>query len=70
MRNINLKYIEEKYDENGILSEYKLKIPENFNFAYDVVDDIAEHEPNRRAMLWVGKDGEERNFTFGDMKLW
>ncbi len=70
MRNINLKYVEEKYDENGILSEYKLKIPGDFNFAYDVVDDIAVHEPNRRAMLWVGKNGEERNYTFADMKRW
>ena len=70
IRNINLKYVEEKYDENGVLSEYQLKIPEDFNFAYDVVDDIAAHEPNRRAMFWVGKDGEERNFTFGDMKRW
>ncbi len=70
MRDIHLKYVEETYDENGILCEYQLKIPENFNFAYDVVDDIAAHEPGRRAMLWVGKNGEERAFTFGDMKRW
>ncbi|HNX15707.1 MAG TPA: AMP-binding protein [Oscillospiraceae bacterium] len=70
MRNINLNYVGEKYDENGILCEYKLKIPEDFNFAYDVVDDIAVHEPSRRAMFWVGKNGEERNYTFADMKRW
>jgi len=68
MRNINLRYVDEKYDENGILIDYKLKWPENFNFGYDVVDDIAVNDPNRKAMIWCNPQGEERVYTFADMK--
>ena len=68
MRNINLRYVDETYDENGLLTEYRLKWPENFNFGYDVVDDIAANEPDKRAMIWCNPKGEERIYTFADMK--
>ena len=70
MRNINLRYVEEAYDESGVLSEFKVNIPESFNFGYDVVDDIAVNDPDRRAMVWCNPEGEEHVFTFGDMKTW
>ncbi len=69
MRNINLRYVEETYDENKVLDSYKLKYPDNFNFAYDIVDDIAINDPDRRAMVWVHPNGEERTFSFKDMKV-
>jgi acetyl-CoA synthetase len=68
MQNLNLKYVNETYDEHGILTKFSLNIPENFNFAYDIVDEIARVEPNRRAMLWCNEAGEERSFSFGEMK--
>ena len=68
MRNINLRYVDETYDENGLLDKYTLKWPENFNFGYDVVDDIAVNEPDRKAMVWCNPSGEERIFTFADIK--
>jgi len=68
MRNINLRYVDETYDENGLLTEYRLKWPENFNFGYDVVDDIAANEPDKRAMIWCNPQGEEHIYTFADMK--
>ncbi|MBO7351438.1 MAG: AMP-binding protein [Candidatus Methanomethylophilaceae archaeon] len=68
MRNINLRYVDETFDENGLLTEYRLKWPENFNFGYDVVDDIAANEPDKRAMIWCNPQGEERIYTFADMK--
>lgn len=68
MRNINLRYVEETYDEKGVLSSYRLKCPEHFNFGYDIVDDIALNDPDRRAMVWCNPAGEERVFTFADMK--
>ena len=46
MRNINLRYIDETYDENGLLETYKVHYPDNFNFGYDIVDDIAINDPN------------------------
>lgn len=46
----------------------KIKIPENFNFAYDVVDEIARETPDKIAMVWCNDKGEEALFTFADMK--
>ena len=47
---------------------FKLKIPENFNFGFDVVDVYAEEEPDREALIWCDDDGNERHFTFADVK--
>ena len=70
MRNINLRYVEESYDEQGRLDSFEVHCPDNFNFGYDVVDDIALAEPDRRAMVWCNPEGEKHVFTFGDMKKW
>ena len=68
MLQLHKKYVDEVLDQNGTIESFKLKTPENFNFAYDIVDQIAESEPDRRAMTWCNDHGEERVFTFGDMK--
>lgn len=47
---------------------FKLNIPENFNFAYDVVDAWAAEEPDREALLWTNPAGEELRFSFLQMK--
>ncbi len=70
MRNINERYVDETYDENGVLQTYRVHYPDSFNFAYDIVDDIAENDPGRRAMVWCNPEGEEHVFTFADMKKW
>lgn len=70
MRNLNLRYIEETYGEDGLLTSFKVNCPDEFNFGYDVVDDIAENDPDRRAMVWCNPEGEEHVFTFADMKRW
>ncbi len=49
-------------------ANFRLTIPRDFNFAYDVVDAWAAEEPSREALLWTNPDGEERRFTFADMK--
>ncbi len=48
---------------------YKLTYNDNFNFAYDVVDVLGKNSPDKLAMLWISKDGEEKRFTFKDMML-
>lgn len=70
MRQIDLRYVEETYDDHGILERFRLHYPENFNFGYDVVDDIADNDPQRPAMVWCNPEGEEHVFTFADMKRW
>jgi acetyl-CoA synthetase len=47
---------------------YRVNVPENFNFAYDVVDEIALKTPGKIAMVWCNDLGEEHIFTFADMK--
>ncbi|MGP1436835.1 MAG: AMP-binding protein [Phocaeicola sp.] len=46
----------------------KIKVPENFNFGYDVVDQWAKEEPDRKALLWTNDQGEHIQFTFFDLK--
>ncbi|MDR2933554.1 MAG: AMP-binding protein [Oscillospiraceae bacterium] len=67
VENFYKQFCTESFDERGVLSSYESIYPESFNFAYDVVDKIAEMEPDRRAMVWCNVAGEERVFTFSDM---
>ena len=55
-------------DFEDFKANYKLIVPENFNFAYDIVDAWAAKEPDKRALLWTNDQGECREFTFGEMK--
>ena len=43
-------------------------IPENFNFAYDVMDAWAEEKPEGLAILWTNDQGEEIRTTFAQLK--
>ncbi|NCC87608.1 MAG: acetyl-CoA synthetase [Clostridia bacterium] len=65
---LHKKFIDETFDYSGNLIDYKLICPEKFNFAYDVIDKIAELEPDRMAIIWCNPKGEKQNFTYGDLK--
>ncbi|GMO39636.1 MAG: AMP-binding protein [Termitinemataceae bacterium] len=56
----------DSYDD--LAKEFEIKVPCNFNFAYDVADVYAKNEPNKRALVWCDDSGEERIFTFNDLK--
>jgi len=45
-----------------------IKVPDNFNFAYDVMDAWAEEQPDKLAMLWTDDCGTEIRFSFKDLK--
>ena len=47
---------------------FEFIVPENFNFAYDVMDVWAKETPDRMALLWCNDKGIERRFTFADIK--
>lgn len=47
---------------------YKANVPDNFNFAYDVVDEWARTNPDKPALLWTNDRGDEHQFTFAEMK--
>lgn len=48
---------------------YHVTIPHNFNFGYDVVDEWAKTDPNKKALCWVNDKGEHIDFTFNDIKI-
>ncbi|WP_024833696.1 AMP-binding protein [Ruminiclostridium josui] len=49
---------------------FKLNVPSNFNFAYDIIDEYSRLEPERLALVWCDDHGNEKKFTFGDLKYW
>jgi acetyl-CoA synthetase len=49
-------------------SGFEITVPENFNFAFDVVDETARTSPEKTAMVWCDDKGNESIFTFGQMK--
>jgi len=61
------KFVKETLDSKGNLKDIEFDYPDNFNFAYDVVDALAKTKPNKKAMVWLSKDKEEKIFTFEDM---
>jgi len=70
LRNIHLRYISEEYDEDGVLSKLSVRYPDNFNFGYDIVDDIGRNDPDRRALVWCDDKGNSRTFTFRDIMVY
>ncbi len=62
------KFIQTKENEDHLLTELKYQNQEKFNFAYDIVDEIANRTPDRLAMIHLDSKKNERRFTFADMK--
>lgn len=54
--------------QEDFIKNLKIKVPENFNFGYDVVDAWAAEAPGKNALCWTNDHGEERQFTFAEMK--
>lgn len=68
------KYIGRNRDDfvtlEDLYKHYSINCPEDFNFAYDVLDLLAQEKPDQLAMLWVSKDDEEKRISFAEMKRW
>ena len=54
--------------QEDFIKNFKINVPENFNFGYDVVDAWAAEQPDKPALLWTNDKGEHQQFTFADMK--
>ncbi len=50
-------------------ADFSLQVPEYYNFGFEVIDRWAKNDPARPALIWVNQEGEEKRFTFTDMKL-
>ncbi len=62
------RYINIEKNENGTPTKISFKNTENFNFAFDLVDALADKDPTKLAMLHIDKNKVERRFTFKDIK--
>ena len=62
------KFIDVTEDADGTPTSIRFKNTEKFNFAFDLVDALAEREPDKLAMLHISKDKTERKITFTDVK--
>ncbi len=56
----------ESYED--FVKNYRVKVPEDFNFAFDVVDVMAREAPDQIALVWCDDLGGEKIMTFADMK--
>ena len=54
--------------QEDFIKNLKIKIPENFNFGYDIVDAWAAEEPDKKALLWTNDKGEHIQYTYADLK--
>ncbi|MDF2686004.1 MAG: putative acyl-CoA synthetase, partial [Clostridia bacterium] len=52
----------EDFNEN-----FKINIPENFNFGFDIVDEMARLSPSQKALEWCNDKGESRTLTFKEI---
>ena len=62
------QFIDITENENGTPLSIKFKNTERFNFAFDLVDTLADKDPEKLAMLHISRDKTERRFTFKDLK--
>lgn len=61
------EYIDVTEDENGVLQSIQFKNYDRFNFAFDIVDKLAQDQPDKLAMLHIAKNKRTRELTFDDM---
>ncbi|MBR6960127.1 MAG: AMP-binding protein, partial [Clostridiales bacterium] len=67
-KRIYKNFIDAEFNENGTPIKMSFKNTEKFNFAFDLVDALADREPDKLAMLHISQDKTERRFTFKDIK--
>ena len=53
---------------DDFMTNYKIKETENFNFAYDIVDEYARLEPNKVAIIWTNDEGKHVDVTYAELK--
>lgn len=61
------RFAEDGFDENGIVNKWVLHLKDNFNFGYDVIDELGKLYPQKYALHWVNEAGNEKRFTFKEL---
>ncbi|MCF0196964.1 MAG: AMP-binding protein [Bacteroidaceae bacterium] len=55
-------------DYADFMQHFKVDVPEDFNFGYDVVDAYAAEQPEKEAILWTNDRGDVRHINYGELK--
>ncbi len=61
-------FVDVEKNENGTPTKITFKNTRRFNFAFDLIDELAKREPEKLAMLHISKDKTEKRITFEDMR--
>lgn len=54
--------------QEDLIKHFHVRVPENFNFGYDVVDAWAAEQPDKNALLWTNDRGEHHQYTYAELK--
>ena len=54
--------------QEDFIKNFKVEVPENFNFGYDIVDAWAAEQPEKKAILWTNDQGAEHQYTYAELK--
>jgi len=50
------------------IKNYRVSIPEEFNFGFDIIDAWAEQDREKPALVWCDDHGGDKRFTFEDLR--
>ncbi|MBS5450530.1 MAG: AMP-binding protein [Coriobacteriia bacterium] len=70
MLNIHQRYCTETFDYEGRVTSFRAHRPDDFNYAYDVIDAIGAGEPEKLAQQWCNPEGEEHAIRFSELASW
>ena len=65
---ISASFVHADTDENGYPTKLHFTYTDQFNFAFDIVDELGRQQPDKVAMVHVANDLTENTYTFRDMK--
>lgn len=54
--------------QEDFIKHFHVRVPENFNFGYDVVDAWTAEQPDKNALLWTNDRGEHHQYTYAELK--
>ena len=54
--------------QEDFIKNFRINVPENFNFGYDIVDEWAKQDPDKIALCWTNDNGKHIDFTFSQIK--
>ena len=57
-------FVTPQEDDKGLVTSLSFHNTENFNFVFDIVDEMAKQKPDKLAMLHLDRFGNERRFSF------